>query len=443
MNGGSSLHDAIRDAGDPMIVMDRIVHEALAVIPSANGALVELADVDSLSCVCGAGILTGAVGMQLHFDDSLSGLAFETGATLRCDDSEQDPRVHRAAFRRTGSRSAICVPLRRGNHPVGVFSVTSSSPAAFDQGDVERLTGLAEFITATITTAWEMNKVTGQLLASFGSIAPAPSGDGDNGVSRFVANVLHPGVSDGVAEMGRIRQVLNAREFTMVFQPVVDLRSNEIVGAEALARFQPGPYRPPDVWFAEAHRVGLGIELEHAAVRTALNYADRIPPNRYIAVNVGPEALESRELAAALDSVDGHRVVIELTEQTPVADYSQLRRALLALRRRGVRLAVDDTGSGVASLSHIVKLAPDIVKIDKELIQGIDFDPVRRSLVSAVVAFAPELGAEVVAEGIETAAEYDTLRSLEVAHGQGYFLGRPGPVEMLFGYQEFASFDQD
>jgi EAL domain-containing protein (putative c-di-GMP-specific phosphodiesterase class I) len=152
-------------------------------------------------------------------------------------------------------------------------------------------------------------------------------------------------------------------------------------------------------------------------------------------VNVGPQALQSPELPRVLDSFDLRRVVIELTEHVEIDDYPELRRALMTVRDRGVRLAIDDTGSGVSSLSHIVKLAPDIIKLDKELIGGIDFDPVRRSLVGAVVAFGPELGATIVAEGIETEAELDTLRDLNVDCGQGYLLGRPGPTEMLHTYR--------
>jgi len=105
------------------------------------------------------------------------------------------------------------------------------------------------------------------------------------------------------------------------------------------------------------------------------------------------------------------------------------------LRQHGVRLAVDDTGSGFSSFAHIVKLAPDIIKLDIDLVSGIDLDPVRRSLATAVVAFAAETGAKVTAEGIESAAELACVKSLGIHYGQGYFLGRPGPLEALAGYQ--------
>jgi EAL domain-containing protein (putative c-di-GMP-specific phosphodiesterase class I) len=426
-----NLRGAIRDASNPTLVMDRIVQEALRLIPSANGALVELEDGDSLSCVCGAGILSRAVGTRVRLDGSLSGLAFQTGTTLRCDDSERDERADRAAFRRTGSRSAISVPLRRGRDPVGAFSVSAPKVAAFDERDVATLTGLAEFITAAITTTSELDRVTDDLLTTL-EVGKFPSrADEADRVSTFVANVLHPGIANDVEAAQRIEKVLRSGEFAILFQPVVDLGSGRLVGVEALARFLPGPYRPPNEWFEEAHRVGRGVELEHAAVREALSHIARLPSECFIAINVGPRAIESREIAALLESFDAGRVVLELTEHFQIDDYSRLRRALMNLREQGVRLAIDDAGSGYSGLSHIVQLAPDIIKIDIELVRGIDFDPIRRSLVTSIVAFGPEIGASVVAEGIETRGEFDTLRGLGVDCGQGYFLGQPGPPEML------------
>ena len=439
MDDRLSLQGAIRYTTDPKPVMDRIVEEALRLIPSANGALVELADGDSLSCVCGAGILARAVGMRIRLDSSLSGLAVQTGTTLRCDDSELDARADRDAFRRTGSRSAISVPLRRGRDPVGAFSVSSPALAAFDDRDVATLTGLAEFITAAITTTSELDRVTGDLLTTLDAGTMPSRADETDRVSQFVANVLHPGVANDVEAAQRIDKVLDSGEFAILFQPVVDLCSGKLVGVEALARFLPGPYRPPNEWFAEAHRVGRGVELEHAAVRAALSHIGRLPPDCYLAVNVSPQAIESPEIKAVLQAVESRRVVLELTEHFQIDDYPQLCNVLMDIRERGVRLAIDDAGSGYSGLSHIVQIAPDIIKIDMELIRGIDFDPVRRSLVTSIVAFAPEIGASLVAEGIETRAEFETLRGLSVECGQGYFLGQPGPPELLDVYRRPAS----
>lgn len=431
MGDGLSLRGAIRDTSDPMRVMRRVVEAALHLIAGAEGSVVELVDGDALSYVCCAGTLAGAVGTRLRADASLSGLAVRTGSTLRCDDSETDARVDRDACRRVGAISMVCVPLRHQDRPVGVLKVSASSPGAFDDADVATLTGLAEFVTAMVTATSELSRVTDKLLSA---------ADGDPGrghapdasrMSAFVANVLRPGIVGDVEAAQRVERVLAAGELAVVYQPVVGLHARELVGVEALARFLAVPYRPPDAWFAEAHRVGLGVELEIAAVREALSHADQLPPGCFVAVNVGPQAIASAGMLEALASIDPRRVVVELTEHLQVDDYPGLRRALVPIRGQGARLAVDDTGAGFASLSHVVKLAPDIIKLDIDLTRGIDLDPARRSLTAAIVAFAADTGAEVIAEGIETDGELRTLRQLDVGYGQGYLLGRPGPPEML------------
>jgi EAL domain-containing protein (putative c-di-GMP-specific phosphodiesterase class I) len=137
---------------------------------------------------------------------------------------------------------------------------------------------------------------------------------------------------------------------------------------------------------------------------------------------------EVRQLVAACDS---RRVVMELTEQVRVDDYPRLAQALKQLRLMGVRLAIDDTGAGFASLAHILKLAPDLIKLDRELTSGIDRDPVRCALGAALVSFASRIGAEIIAEGIETASELEVLRGLGIRYGQGYFLCRPTSADSI------------
>jgi EAL domain-containing protein (putative c-di-GMP-specific phosphodiesterase class I) len=123
--------------------------------------------------------------------------------------------------------------------------------------------------------------------------------------------------------------------------------------------------------------------------------------------------------------------VVELTEHHPVEDYAELDSALAHLRRQGARVAVDDVGSGFASFRHVTRVRPEILKLDRTLVCGIDEDPVRQSLASAIVAFARDVGATVVSEGIESEGELSCLVDLSVGCGQGFFLGRPepGPVE--------------
>lgn len=228
----------------------------------------------------------------------------------------------------------------------------------------------------------------------------------------------------------RVAQALMPEALTMVFQPVVDLHTREVVGVEALARFSCEPRRSPDQWFAEAEQVGRGAELELAAVAAALEHIADLPPKTFMAINVSPATGISSELDRLLSSYPGDVVLLELTEHTRVVDYDALLTALERLRKRGLRIAVDDTGSGYAGLHHLLRIRPGIVKLDITLTRGIDTDPVRRSLAAALVAFAAETDVTIVAEGIETAGELATLRRIGISWGQGFHLARPGPLPL-------------
>lgn len=226
----------------------------------------------------------------------------------------------------------------------------------------------------------------------------------------------------------RLRRVLAGEGLTMVFQPIFNLPQGAIVGLEALARFGSEPYRPPDSWFVEAQTVGLGLEMELAAVNAALGVLSDLPPGTFLSVNLSPEVAAAPEFAGTLTGLPGERIVIEVTEHARIGDYQSLLQALDGLRSLGVRLAIDDAGAGYASLKHILQLSPDFIKLDIALTQGIDTDTARRALAKALIAFASETGAVIVAEGIETRDELDALRALGVAYGQGYYLARPGPL---------------
>ena len=231
----------------------------------------------------------------------------------------------------------------------------------------------------------------------------------------------------------RRRQVegaLTGDALHMVFQPIAELDAGRVVGVEALARFECEPRRPPNEWFADAVEVGLGVELELAAARAALAGLDRLPAEVYVSVNLSPAAVTTPGLPDLLAGLPGERLVVELTEHSQVEDYEPLLDALDGLRRRGVHMAVDDAGAGYAGLRHILRLHPDIIKLDTDLTRSIDVDPVRRALAASLLTFAHDIGAALIAEGIETSHELDTLRSLGVPWGQGYHLARPGHLPL-------------
>ncbi len=132
------------------------------------------------------------------------------------------------------------------------------------------------------------------------------------------------------------------------------------------------------------------------------------------------------EFQEAIGAVASERIMLELTEHTKVGDFVQLAQRIEHLRSKGVRVAVDDAGAGYSGLAHILNLKPDVIKLDISLTRGIDKDPARRALGRALLSFGLDAyNATLVAEGIETKGEYETLRSLGCPNGQGYLLGRP------------------
>jgi EAL domain-containing protein (putative c-di-GMP-specific phosphodiesterase class I) len=223
-----------------------------------------------------------------------------------------------------------------------------------------------------------------------------------------------------------IRVTVAEQALEMFFQPIFDLRTGGVVGVEALARFARPPIRPPDVWFTEAAAIGLGVDLEVIALHLALDRLSRLPAGLYLSLNASVETIASQRFRDLLDGVPAERIVLELTEHTPVDDYARFKESVEKLRSRGVRLAVDDAGAGFSSLRHVLDLQPEVIKLDIALIRGIDRDPARQALGRALIAFAKEAyEASVVAEGIETMGELQVLRHLGCPCGQGFYLGRP------------------
>jgi EAL domain-containing protein (putative c-di-GMP-specific phosphodiesterase class I)/DNA-binding NarL/FixJ family response regulator len=220
-----------------------------------------------------------------------------------------------------------------------------------------------------------------------------------------------------------IRGVLDEGRVQPLFQPIVDLQANAPVGYEALSRFDLEPPRPPDRWFADAERVGLRTELELLAARSAIRDFVASGAHGFLSLNASaPTLAHCHEL---IEDMEPGSLVFEITEHHAIEDYEALRPMLAGLRERGALLAVDDAGAGFASLRHTLQLSPDFIKLDLSLIHGIDRDRRRRALAAGLIAFANDVGATIVAEGIETAGELSALRELGVGYGQGYYLAKP------------------
>jgi len=272
----------------------------------------------------------------------------------------------------------------------------------------------------------------GRLYGTFCCFSSRPDhslGDRELEAMRMVAALISEMVAHEATESAerdalaaRIQAVLATGGPRMVFQPIVDLHNGQPVGYEALARFDTPD--PPDVWFARAADVDLGVSLELAAVRAALAQLPEAPDGCYVAVNLSPAALTSDRLLDALAETVPARVVLELTEHVSDADHI-MAEPVRELRNRGFRLAVDDTGAGYASLNRLLQLRPEIVKLDRDLTRRIADDQARQALAWAIASFVDATGSVLVAEGIETAEDLHALESLGVVFGQGYHLGRP------------------
>jgi EAL domain-containing protein (putative c-di-GMP-specific phosphodiesterase class I) len=229
-------------------------------------------------------------------------------------------------------------------------------------------------------------------------------------------------------QRARIENVLETSSLPeMVFQPIVSLASGVVVGHEALARF---PLGSPEGWFDEAAEVGLLAELELKAIRLGLRSGAVLAADAgtYVSVNCSPVTLLHPMLLEVLANRPVADVVLELTEHLPVSDYVRHKEALDAVRRLGVRLAIDDAGAGYSSLQHILRLEPELIKIDRCFIADVDSDLGKQKIVASLLALGNAIGAKVIAEGVEAPAESAALERLGVPFCQGWLFG---PAEAL------------
>ena len=225
----------------------------------------------------------------------------------------------------------------------------------------------------------------------------------------------------------RVEAMLAAPRLTILHQPIHALADNAPVGVECLARFPDAGQRGPDAWFNEAADVGLGLELEMLAFRSALATLDHLPKGFYASINASPATIMSGALDDVLREGDRDRIVIEVTEHHQVENFGLLCSKLAHLSSRA-RIAIDDVGAGYSGLRHIVELAPDLLKLDMSLTRDLDQDPARRALAGAMVGLAREIGCKLIAEGVETEAQRAVLADLGVTYAQGWYFARPMPV---------------
>lgn len=241
------------------------------------------------------------------------------------------------------------------------------------------------------------------------------------------------------AELEELRQALDpgSHDPVMVFQPTALITSRlshrplEVRSVEALSRFSTDPSVPVEHWFDLAWRNGLGVDLELAAIERAFRALPLIPEPVRLAVNASPETIASSRLRDAIPRDQAHRITLELTEHVVIEDFEALLPGLSRVRATGVSLAIDDLGTGTSNLQHVIELAPELVKVDLSITNGVEHDPRRRALVAALVAFTRDIGVVLVAEGVERDETARELTRLGVQYAQGYWLSRPLPASRL------------
>jgi len=437
------IHEAIESASNPAGVMNRVLDEVLVLVPSAGGAAILLrSPLSTVTFAASTGDLDGATGMTTTTSGTLAGIAIDTRLSQRSADARTDGRVDPRLVASSPILSLVCVPLCREDEAYGALMVTSTQPSAFDIHDEESLAGLANFVSTVIGAAMDVADCTTELL-DMGNVMAIASIRSDrlgattaiaHARSTFVANIMRPGSAADAAARDRVEGVLASDGPTILLQPIISLLSGHVVSVEALSRFTSPVQQTPDLWFADAARLGLGLQMELRAIERALALMDGIPFPIRMAVNASPATFCSTELVDLLMANDPKRVIVELTEHVEMADFSALQQACLRFRAIGAEIAVDDTGSGYASLALVLEVAPEIIKLDRELCANIDVDPIRRALARTLVSFGCEIGSTVVAEGIESAAELRVLGDLGVGYGQGFYLARPGSLADLYEF---------
>lgn len=231
----------------------------------------------------------------------------------------------------------------------------------------------------------------------------------------------------------RIESVIRDGVVAIAWQPIVSLPGREVVGYEAFARFGPaadGEAQSPSEWFRAAEAAGLRDALEVVAARSALAQLDRLPSGVFVGLNVSPVVVgELEEHGDFGEEATANRVVLDFREEAAAgAMNASVSEAVARCRARGVRIALDDTGSGMVSLKQMLGLQADIIKIDTDVTRDVDTDVAKQAVAYALKSLAERSSAMSLAEGVETEAEARMLASLGVEAAQGYLFGRPAPL---------------
>lgn len=327
-----------------------------------------------------------------------------------------------------------------------------------DRGGVDRALGVAEGLLDSLRDPVRLAGYDLAVLASVGVAVAAPgmttSGllrDADiamyeakragKGQIKIFDPAMRLGATTQLEYRSELSSALENRQLRLVFQPLVDLRTGEVKGAEALIRWE-HPTRgdvPPAEFIPIAERSGLIKEIGnwvlHQSMREAVRWQAR--GQRYVSINVSAVQLrdatfvEQVQTALEVTGLSAAQVLLEVTETVLVDEIDSASTSLDALKKLGVRIAIDDFGTGYCSLSYLQKFPVDVVKIDRQFIDEVDGDETQSSLARMILQMTSSLGVTSVAEGIERPAQIIALRQLGCDIGQGYLLSRPLELDVV------------
>lgn len=244
---------------------------------------------------------------------------------------------------------------------------------------------------------------------------------------------------DETKRFNELIEIIHEGRIETVFQPIIDIESEAVLGYEAFARGPAGELELPSNLFQTAYEADLVWQLDHVCRKRTLERAEGLPADHLLFMNMESGAVHDPDFDRMMSgdipvALNRQNIVLEVTERSAIADYDLFRQNLEKFRAMGFKVAIDDVGVGFGSLHSIAEVKPDYIKIDMSLIRDCDTDDFRQGLIGTLADFAQRTDVRLIAEGIETRSELDTLKNLGVRYGQGFFFAYPSP-----GFQVFES----
>lgn len=257
-------------------------------------------------------------------------------------------------------------------------------------------------------------------------------------LERLVYNSIKSAVSYAINQEQRIleetidtlRTIIKEEKILTLYQPIIDMKTAKIIGFEANSRgILDGFYQQPQLLFDLADSSNTIWQLERVCRHIAIENAQNLPDGVLLFMNLDPAAASDPDLKRsdlfAKSFLEPSRIVLEITERSNIDNFLRFQKLIDEFKKIGFKIAIDDAGSGYASLQSITELSPSYIKFDMALVRDINTVFIKQSMVEVLVKFATKMNIPVIAEGVETVEEYETLVKLNVPLGQGYLFSKP------------------